>query len=50
MAAKQPNIVAIICASFGDAAENLTAAGFRFDIPNPHLEVTFSVLAAASSR
>jgi hypothetical protein len=31
---------------FRDAAENLTAAGFRFDIANPHLEMTFLVLAA----
>ena len=29
-----------------DGAENLTAAGFRFDIANPHLKPTFSVLAA----
>ena len=31
---------------FRDGAENLTATGFRFDIANPHLEVTLSVLAA----
>jgi hypothetical protein len=31
---------------FRDAAENLTATSLRFDIANPHLEVTFVVLAA----
>jgi hypothetical protein len=30
---------------FRDGAENLTTAGFRFDIANPHLELTFAGLA-----
>ena len=34
-----------VCPGFRDAAENLTAAGFRFDIANPHLKTTFSNLA-----
>jgi hypothetical protein len=33
-----------VCPGFRDAAENLTAAGFRFDIVNLHLRLTFSVL------
>jgi hypothetical protein len=35
-----------VCPSLRDGAENPTAAGFRFDIANPHLKPTFSVLAA----
>ena len=34
-----------VCPGFRDAAENLTAAGFRFDIANPYLKPAFSVLA-----
>jgi hypothetical protein len=34
-----------VCPGFRDAAENLTATSLRFDIANPHLEVTFVVLA-----
>ncbi len=35
-----------VCPGYRDAAENLTAPRFRFDIANPHLKPTFSVLAA----
>ncbi len=35
-----------VCHGLRDTAENLAAAGFRFDIANPHLKPTFSVLAA----
>jgi hypothetical protein len=35
-----------VCPGLRDSAENLTAAGFRFDIANPHFKPTFSVLAA----
>jgi hypothetical protein len=35
-----------VCPGFRDAAENLTATGFRFDIANPYLKPAFSVLAA----
>ena len=35
-----------VCRGLRDAAENLTAAGVRFDIANRHLKPTFSVLAA----
>ena len=31
---------------FRDRTENLPCTGFRFDIANPHLQVTFSVLTA----
>src|ERR1700722_4052863 len=32
-----------VCAGLRDGTENLPAAGFRFDIANPHLELTCSV-------
>jgi hypothetical protein len=35
-----------VCPSLRDTAKNLAAAGFRFDIANPHLKPMFSVLAA----
>ena len=35
-----------VCPGLRDAAENLTAPRFRFDIANPRLKPTFSVLAA----
>jgi hypothetical protein len=35
-----------VCPGLRDAAENLTAASFRFDIANPYIKATFSVLAA----
>src|ERR1700686_4472803 len=31
----------------GDGAENLAAAGLRFDVTHPYLQVTFSVLATS---
>src|ERR1700736_292896 len=36
--------------AFRDGAENLSTARARFDIANPHLQVTFSALAAPGER
>jgi hypothetical protein len=35
-----------VCVGLGDSAENLSATGLRFDIANPHLQVTLPILAA----
>ena len=39
-----------VCPGFRDAAENLTALRFRFDIANPHLKPTFSVLRGSWTK
>jgi hypothetical protein len=35
---------------FRDGAENLSTKGLRFDVANPHLQMTFSILATSDVR
>jgi hypothetical protein len=39
-----------VCPGFRDRAKDLTTTGFRFNIADPHLDVTFAILAAPYER
>lgn len=39
-----------VCIGFGNGSENLPATGLRFDVTDPHLQMSLAVLTAADER